>query len=460
MTTIEPPLREISTAARMMRRVGHRAVGWGPALISFGAALACGLYFAVRTYEVDLGVYLRLGGRYVFTPHLYSFGLGHTGLLFTYPPFAALLFAPWQRLFATVDAVQIGWTMCNLVALIALLVLSLRIIRPEWRRVSQWRLALVLTLPALLLNPVLLTVGFGQVNLVVTLLVLWDLLGSRRIGPWRVPMGLATGLAAAVKLTPIIFVPYLILTRRFRAAATCTATFVACGLATFAISPTSSRVFWTKALFDPTRTATSVLTPGLGFISNQSLSGVAARLAHGDVPQLALMPAVCTVAVAGLWLAAVAHRHSSPLLGVLVCAATCLLVSPVTWSHHMVWIVPGILWFALAHDRPRHGRLVAGAAAVLFWISPIWWVPHGRLLELHLTVWQLLAGDSFFLVIVVFLAWVAFHLRHRLMPSMGSAEPETRAEPSRAPQPTFGMVVSPSASRSSVTSSSVIRPLR
>jgi alpha-1,2-mannosyltransferase len=427
----------------------RRTTRWGPAVISFAAALSCGLYFALRTYEVDLGVYLRLGGRYIFTPNLYSLGLGHTGLLFTYPPFAALLFAPWQRVFTTVDAVQIGWTMCNLVALVALLVLSLRLVRPEWKRTSRWRLALVLMLPALLLNPVLLTVGFGQVNLVVTLLVLWDLLGSRRIGPFRVPMGVATGLAAAVKLTPIIFVPYLLLTRRFRAAITCLTTFMACGLVTFAISPASSRVYWTKALFDPARTATSVLTPGLGFISNQSLSGVAARLHHGDVSQLALMPVLLVVAGGGLWLASVAHRHS-PMLGVLVCASTSLLVSPVTWSHHMVWIVPAILWLALASDRPRWGPFIAGAVAVLFWSAPIWWVPHAKLLELHLNAWQLLAGDSFFLAVVAFVGWVAFRFRRDLLPWRSD----------RPVQPTFGIVASPAASRSSVTSSSVIRPLR
>ena len=442
-----------------VRSVLRRGTGWGPALLSFAAALGCGLYLALRTYEVDLGVYLRLGGRYIFTPHLYSLGLGHTGLLFTYPPFAALLFAPWQRLFTTVDAVQLGWTMCNLAALVALLVLSLRIVRPEWRRTSRWRLALALTLPALLLNPVLLTVGFGQVNLVVTLLVLWDLLGSRRVGPWRVPMGVATGVAAAVKLTPIIFVPYLVLTRRFRAAATCLATFVACGLVTFAISPASSRVYWTQALFDPARTATSVLTPGLGFISNQSLSGVAARLAHGDVSQLAFAPTLLAVAAGGLWLAAVAHRRSSPLLGVLVCAATWLLVSPVTWSHHMVWVVPGLLWLALGQDRPRHGRLVAAGVAALFWSAPIWWVPHGRLLELHLAPGQLVTGDSFFLAVAGFLAWAAFRLRHWLLPGRRAGRDAVRLVAPEC-QPTLGKVASAAASRSSVTSSSVMRPLR
>ena len=85
-----------------------------------------GLYIALRTYEVDLGVYLRLGGRYIFTSHLYSIGLPNTGLLFTYPPFAALLFAPWQRAFNTVEPVQTVWTMVNVAALLGLLVLSLR----------------------------------------------------------------------------------------------------------------------------------------------------------------------------------------------------------------------------------------------------------------------------------------------------------------------------------------------
>src|SRR6516225_7223801 len=116
VTTIEPPLRQRTTPTASLRGLVRRATRWGPALLSFAAALGCGLYLALRTYEVDLGVYLRLGGRYIFTPHLYSLGLGHTGLLFTYPPFAALLFAPWQRLFTTVDAVQLGWTMCNLAA--------------------------------------------------------------------------------------------------------------------------------------------------------------------------------------------------------------------------------------------------------------------------------------------------------------------------------------------------------
>ncbi len=375
--------------------------------MSCAAALAYGLYIALRTYEVDLGVYLRLGGRYVFTSHLYSFGLPNTSLLFTYPPFAALLFAPWQRTFSTVDSVQTVWTLCNLVALVGLLVLSLRVVKPDLSRASALRLALVLSLPALLLNPVLVTIGFGQVNLVVTLLVMWDLLSPRRIGKWQAPMGVATGLAAAVKLTPLLFVPYLLLTRRFRGAFNCTLTFVACELATFVISPTSSKAYWTKALFNPGRAGE------LSFVGNQNLWAALERLNHGFLDNTVMVPILLVAAAGGLWLASVAHRRSSAMLGVLVCAGTCLLVSPISWAHHMVWVVPAILWLALADDRPRLGPALAVGSAVLFWSAPIWWVPYKDTADLHLNGLQLLAGNSFFFATAVFVCGVAVLLKRR-----------------------------------------------
>ena len=397
MATLGHPVEDDRTGVVTTRPGLRRITRWGPAAISFAAALSYGLYVAIHTYEVDLGVYLRLGGRYVFTNHLYSFGLPNTTLLFTYPPFAALLFAPWERMFTTVQSVQTVWTLFNLAALIALLVVSIRVVRPALSRTSTWRLALVLSLPALLLNPVLVTVGFGQVNLVLTLLVMWDLLSERRIGRRQVPLGVATGLAVAIKLTPILFVPYLILTRRARGAFTCVVTFAVCELATFIVSPASSRTYWTKALFKPDRAG------ALSFVGNQNLIAAIERFNHGVLPDLALAPVLVAVAATGLWLAAMAHRRSSPMLGVLVCAATLLLVSPISWAHHMVWVVPAILWLALAEDRPRYGPGLAIGTAVLFWIAPIWWVPYKHTADLHLNWWQLFAGNSFLYSTVAFM---------------------------------------------------------
>ena len=401
MTSVDPPAGSGQEKPVLAGWV-NVLTGWGSALVSFVAALSYGLYIALRTYEVDLGVYVRLGGRYIFTSHLYSFGLPNTSLLFTYPPFAALLFAPWHRMFDSVDAVQTAWTLCNLAALIGVLVVSVQTVRPDLRGTTSWRLALALSLPALLLNPVLVTIGFGQVNLVVTLLVMWDLLSGRRIGPWKAPLGLATGIAAAVKLTPILFVPYLILTRRSRGALTCVATFIACELVAFLASPTSSVTFWTKDLFKPDRAGS------LSFVGNQNLTAVIERFNHGVLPDISLAPVLIVAAGAGLWLAALAHRRSSPMLGVLICAVTGLLVSPISWVHHMVWVVAAILWLALAPDRPRWGIPLAVGTAVLFWSAPIWWVPYKHTSDLHLNAWQLVAGNSFFLAMLLFVFGATF----------------------------------------------------
>jgi alpha-1,2-mannosyltransferase len=227
------------------------------------------------------------------------------------------------------------------------------------------------------------------------------------------PLGVATGLAAAVKLTPLLFVPYLLLTRRWRGALTCVLTFVACELMTFAVSPTSSKAYWTKAIFKPGRAG------DLSIVDNQNLWGVLDRLTHGVLPDTVVLPVLIVTAVAGLLLAARAHRRSSPLLGVLICATTCLLVSPISWVHHMVWVVPAILWLALAPDRPRWGRSAAIGAAILFWSAPVWWVPYKNTSDLHLNVLQLVAGNSFFFAMLLFLAGAAVLVLRR-----GASRPE------------------------------------
>jgi alpha-1,2-mannosyltransferase len=246
--------------------------------------------------------------------------------------------------------------------------------------------------------------------------VMWDLLSERRIGSWQAPLGVATGLAAAVKLTPIFFVPYLILTRRTRGAVTCLITFVVCELVTFLLSPKSSTAYWTHDLFKPGRAGR------LSFVGDQNLVAVVERLHHGLVANLTLVPVLAAVAAGGLGLAVLAHRRSSPMLGLLICAATSLVVSPITWVHHMVWVIPAILWLALADDRPRLGVPLAIGTAVLFWIAPVWWVPYVDTSDLHLSAWQLLAGNSFFFALLAFLVGaVVLLVRRRTLRQSGGA---------------------------------------
>src|ERR1035441_9419421 len=195
--------------------------------------------------------------------------------------------------------------------------------------------------------------------------------------------------------------PYLFLTRQSRAASVTVVTFVVCGLGMAALVPGTSWLFWTKYVSDAHRVGGSV------FISNQSLRAVMIRLHHGAVPNSVISVAVVGFGLAGLGLAMWAYRSSSPLLGILVCATTGMVVSPITWAHHMVWVVPIILWLALAHDRPVGGWIWAIGAAVLFWSAPIWSVPYGSGRELSAHGWQILLGNSFFVAMMVFQIGVA-----------------------------------------------------
>jgi alpha-1,2-mannosyltransferase len=187
------------------------------------------------------------------------------------------------------------------------------------------------------------------------------------------PLGLAIGLAAAIKLTPLIFVPYLLMTRRARGALYAVITFIACEAIAFLITPRASWTYWTKDVFDSKRAGALLYT------SDQNLSSVLERFHHGPVSAFVLVPALVLIGVGGLALAAWAHRRSSIMLGLLVCATTGLLISPITWVHHMVWVVPVIIWLAAGTDRPSRGPLLAGFAVVLFVAAPIWWYPgRGR----------------------------------------------------------------------------------
>ena len=368
--------------------------------------------------------------QHVLLPNLYSVRFGNSGLFFTYTPFAALVFAPFG-LNLGIWSMQGVWAITNIVALAALIYLSIRIVVPRLQRKQVVRWALLLLLPALALNPVFITIGLGQINLVLCLLITWDLATDRRIGSRTLPLGIATGLAAAMKLTPLIFVPYLIITRRARGALHAVITFIACEAIAFLITPGDSWTYWTKDVLDAKRAG------ALLYMSDQNLSSVLQRLHHGPVSALVLVPALVVIGVGGLALAAWAHRRSSVVLGLLVCATTGLIVSPITWVHHMVWVVPVIIWLAAGADRPRRGPLLAGFTAVLFVAAPIWWVPTSWRVtkhppELHQNHWQLFVGNSFLFAMLALLAGVAVMLARRSGVSLRQLSPSSSTR-SRAP---------------------------
>src|ERR1700761_6373221 len=310
--------------------------------------------------EVDLTVY-RDGGLIVrhvppyYDPGAYAplydwGGYSALALKFTYTPFAAIAFAvasflPWA-------AMWVCSVVGNMAALLAALWFTFGGLGYTDRRV---RLGATLLAAAVTfwLQPVVRTIYLGQVNLVLMAMIMWDLcqpdtLASGRTRWWK---GVATGVAAGVKLVPLIFVPYLLVTRRFREAVMTVVGFLATVALGFAVLPHDSSEWWLHGLFwsDGNRTGF------MGWAGNQSLRAIITRfagsVAAGQDPWI--VAAVVALAV-GMTAAYLLNRAGYPVPALLTTALTGLLVSPVSWDHHWVWIalaIPVTWHYALSAAR-------------------------------------------------------------------------------------------------------------
>jgi alpha-1,2-mannosyltransferase len=368
------------------------------AVVSGISGLAYAWYMPKR-YVPDFLVY-RGGGMRLFGAHLYSDHVTSLHLLFTYPPFAALLFVPLGHLSA---AAALGlWSVMNAVALVGLLALTLKVCLGRRLGDRLWLVAPALTLPAVLLGPVGYDLDLGQINIFLVLMILADLTCVLGRSTKVLPRGVLVGATAAIKLTPLVFVPYLFLTKQFRAAWTALASFVVISLGMFAVAPRASWVYWTVDAWNSGRVGSS------SNLSDQNLRSAFIRL--GGSPHSHVLSLLTVVAlVSGLALAAWAYRRSSSLLGILVCAVTGLEVSPVSWSHHYVWIIPILGWMVLSADRPRFGRWWAVLLGAVMWASPFWWFKG----HTHFGFGSYVAVNSFFFCVVAFQIGVALMLWNR-----------------------------------------------
>ena len=117
----------------------------------------------------------------------------------------------------------------------------------EQARERAWTLALTVAAAAIWLDPARATLGYGQVDILLTAAVLYDLSlpdTARR-------KGMLIGLAAGLKLTPAIFAVYLLVTGRRRAAATAAAAFAGTVVAGFSVFPAGSAWFWSGRFASP-----------------------------------------------------------------------------------------------------------------------------------------------------------------------------------------------------------------
>jgi alpha-1,2-mannosyltransferase len=396
----EPWLERVAAHGRPWST--RRAAAWltAAAAIVFGIALVAG---HGDNPLIDLKVY-RVGGlSWLKDLPLYTAQfpkpLKGPDLPFTYPPFAAIAFSAFGLIgyyLAAVLMVAIGFS-----ALIWTTVLVLRARSGAANLPAATpRFVATVTIAALVLEPISSTFLHGQVNLLLMGLVATDALGPKT----RLPRGVLAGIAAAIKLTPAVFLLYFVARRQWRAATTMGASFVGATLLGFLLAPRDSKAYWTKTVFDPTRIG------DLGYAGNQSIRGALHRLGMSTKPEELLWLAL-SLAVIGL--AYVGARRfllrDDPAGALAVVAACQLLISPVSWSHHWVWVAPMMLPFAVqvVRDRSRLRTLAVSALIAVFVLGPLLFFPTDQGREMRWGWWENALGNPYTVVTLGFVLWSA-----------------------------------------------------
>ncbi|HEX5401986.1 MAG TPA: mannosyltransferase [Pseudonocardiaceae bacterium] len=336
---------------------------------------------------VDLMVY-RDGSPFLLHGTLYDWHLAHFSaqfpLPFTYPPFAAVVFIPLSHLPWLV--VRWLWQAISVAALWWLIRVSFRILAKDRVTAAMGRLgldpltedlwgrrAIMWTAVALWLEPVRTTLNYGQINLVLAAVVL---AGTASTRPGL--SGLSVGVSAGIKLTPALSGIYFLATKRWAAAAWSAVAFAGTVAVAWAVSPAQSRLYWFQLLSE-----TSRIGP-VGSAINQSLRAALSRTLGYDVGSGPIWLVAAVIALVLLFFALrAAVRAGDVLAGILAVQFFTLLVSPISWSHHWVWVVPAILW--LLYGRPAGSRLVTTTAIV--WLLATGSYLISFLLELQPSIW-------------------------------------------------------------------------
>ncbi|MFV2113658.1 glycosyltransferase family 87 protein [Micromonospora sp. LOL_025] len=349
---------------------GGRTVRRLVTLLALAAVLPA-LYLPGLVHDFfDLKIYMRAMDWWAAGNPLYDYvqpDRVQGELYFTYPPFSALLLRPFALL-------PLGATVAIFTVLTGLAVvvttrwlLTPVIARHGLPRVFSLTVAVLLVLAVESTRE---TITFGQINMLLVVLILADLLFAvPRASRWA---GVGVGLATALKLFPGIFIVYLLVTRRWRAAAVASVTAAAATLLAAAVAPRDSWRFWTHELWATDRVGRTDYT------GNQSLFGLLSRITAPEKPhQLVWLLLVAAVAGYGLWRAARAARAGDTLTGLALTGLVGSLVSPITWTHHIYWFIPAVVVLtdaALSADpttgeggrrRRRLAALAVGTSALI-----------------------------------------------------------------------------------------------
>lgn len=388
-------------------RRGTSPAVWLPAFVLLSAAVLTMLVMR-EDPPLDLRVYTGGVRALLEGDKVYNLTYTSSQLTFTYPPFALLAFLPmaWVS----------PWLGSALTLLVSIACVAFLLHVALGRAGVGVVVATVMLVAAMVAEPVWLTLHFGQVNLILAALITADL-ATGRDRWWR---GVGLGIAAGIKLSPLTFLAWLLLTRQWRAAAVATGTFLATIGVSFVVTPGTARAFWLDTLpasagGEPNHMSDAIAhSMPKEYLGNQSVMGFMSRWFGPDTDAATLawllvggVVSVAIVAV-GAWLT----LHGERVLGFFVASLAMVVASPIAWTHHWVWAIPLVV--ALWESAPRvapllrlkaaHLQALAAVVAVVLVADAHWWAPARRMQELDWNPLQMIVGNDYLLMFLLLLA--------------------------------------------------------
>ena len=393
LPTHSAPATSLSISRRLSRAALEFLPPFAVALLILPFIIQYGRLIPWQPSTIDLQVYVYAVKDMLAGKDIFATTTPFWNLYFIYPPIAAILMTPLA--FGPYALWQVVWT--------GGLVWAQQSVLKRCGAPRGWKLGFIGIAVLLAVEPIRTTLGYGQVNTILMALVIADLLpdapGERR----RIPQGTLIGLAAAIKLTPALFVIFAFLIGKTRVAIIAMISFaVFTGIGAILLFR-ETLVFFGGLSGGDTRTASPLYT------GNQSLLGVFFRLGDSSrVTALVGLAVSVVLAVLGCLVAAHWWRHEEKVFAVAIVGLTTCLASPLSWTHHYVWILP-LGMAVLSPGVPRWARYLGGFWVV--WVCvclPLAVLPYGGGRERQFDFLQQLVanlGPIIGVILVVGLAW-------------------------------------------------------
>lgn len=373
--------------------------------VSVIARLAWAYLVPTGANFVDLHVYVGGAGTLDTPDALYDYVYADLTpdfpLPFTYPPFAAVVFYPLH--FLPFGVLAFGWQLGIVAALYGVVRISQRLINGG--AAGGPRTAMLWTAAGMWLEPLRSNFDYGQINVLLVLAVLYAVYSSR----WWVS-GLLVGLAAGIKLTPAVAGLYFVGVRRWATAVFSAVVFFGAVGVSAVLVGGETRYYFTRLLGDADRVGP------IGTSFNQSWRGGISRILGHDAgygPVVLAAIAVSAVLAVLAWRAVSAGTHGDPpdALGrILVVELFGLLLSPISWTHHWVWVVPLAMWLLYGPLRRRAGARILGWGWLALTLIGVPWL----LSFAQPDIWQISrpwylawAGLVYIVATLVTLCWIA-----------------------------------------------------